>query len=1011
MSAPRWGSKSSESSPPKRESQNILSRFIGNLANVVRSAPQIPSALVREFNEGLGYITGASRVPSVGRFLGQRVPGQAAESVGKRAPTFSDTLEEIKRRKSTAPIAEAPGIRLLSGAYTASRLGGGGGGVKELLENPGYVLLDLLPFGSRLGKVATKGSRLAGEAAETARLAGRPAKAVRISQEGLKLHEMGAALGRRTAPGKAVAGVLRRSGVGGPEARGTAIRISQAENLFRDAVANHVAPIMGKDTGMFRKAFGNRDIPSLSAKHGVSLERMRQITQEADFGSPGWKERLLPNERSLVDETASIVKELSEVGSPFDKTKLFEFRGRVYGPEARTLRAAIKKFEAATARVERIQDGTGKGLDEALNKQRLAANQVERFYQRTSPAEFQSALQPRIREALTRHAEDIPDVVDRAEALRMIAENARRDIPGITNAKVLSIIRGVAGGWRRLVDEGYDPQFIPHVRPDQVGKLGFPKLISDRVPALAGEKARTLHPEPWVPDLEIALSVRAYERLGQIHSEQLVKTLDEAKILTTPSKVDAAARQIGRDRGLDPLAMPKFIEDYVNRNYESWSPEGLFPFGQFRVAGRTPAYLVPKGVGGVIDRFKPPAQHVGAKLGRFSSELLRTGVLDLNPMYYVGNAITAMTRQLVRGSPADLLYFPKALKMILQDKIPPELMRGARMQAVETAEQGRYLLGGKTLGRLATEAEGTMQVSRSGIKRVFKVRDALRQLASTIDDMGRTVAYLGGQRRGLRKGLTDIEAKNLGLEQAAKVLNGMDDMLPLERAIVRNLAPFFGWVRFIAGTVLSYPFDHPLRVAFVTALAREVEDDWIDGLPERFRSYFFFGDPTKLPPGKIMGISASFALPEVSVANLFTVAGFLSRVAPQYQAMLRLSGADEYGGGPELYPNLKWDPVQGRDVWERPPLPQTIAAAFLPQLGNILLPEELAFLREEDPETYKRLVMGQLGLRLPYEIDLAEEVQKASERKGKAEARELREEQAQTKQPQVPARTGGAPRW
>lgn len=971
-----WDDK--PSSGAKTKDEGFFSRLVGNFANVVRSLPQLPGALYREGKEILSGPQGSRDIIE-------------ARRTGKPVPKQTDSIAEI---------LQGPGVRLIPGAWVAGEIASGRPG--SLWENPGYTILDVLPLAGKAGKLATRGSRLATEAAETARLAGKSAKALRISKEGLKLHEMGAALGRRTAPGQWTQDFLRRSGIGGPEARGTAIRISQAEKGFRDAVAEQVAPILGKDTTLMQRAFGNERIPSLAAKHGVSVERMRVITQEADFGSPGWRERLEPNERALVDETASIVDELSDIGTPLDKTRLFEFRGEVFGPEAHVLRKAIKDFTKVTRKIE-----GGESTPALLNRQRVAALRVNRAFERRPPAKLQSALQPRYAQALETEARAVlPEGPELNTALAMIAEGFRRDIPGIPDLKVATLIRGVNRGWQQLVAEGWDPMFLPHVSPEQAAKLGYPKLVTERIPALSIEKARTTRPGEWVPDLEVALSYTGYERLGQVHTEQLIQTLDDAGLLKNEAAAVQEGRSLAARKGLTEGQVQSFVQKHIRNNYEAWSPEGMFPFGQYRVAGRSPSYLVPKGLRGVIEGMKLPPNTLGAKLARGSQELLRTSVLDLNPFYYIGNAITAMTRQFVRGSPADLRFFPKALKMIMRDELPSELTRGARMQAIETAEHGRYMLGGKTLGRLATEAEGVAMTSRSGIKGVFKVRDALRKLSSTIDDMGRAVAYLGGSKRALRKGFSAEDAKLLGLEHANKVLNGLDDMLPLERAIIRNLLPFYGWSKFMAQTVLSYPFDHPYRAAFVTALAREVEDDWVDGLPERFRSYFFFGDPTKIPPGRIQGISAGFALPEVGVANLFTVAGFLSRVAPQYQAMLRLSGSDEFGGGPELYPNLRFDPVTGREVWERPPLPQTIATSFAPQLEAVLTPDDLEELRVNKPEIYRRVILSRLGLRLPYEIDLGEEISKAERASQRVESRDQRNEPSP-----VPATSGSGFQW
>lgn len=106
---------------------NFFGNTIRNIGDIVRSIPRIPSAIVGE----------ARDLSKIGEFIEQ----------GKNP---------------ISGLASAPGIRMLPGAYLVENLAEGD--IAELVSNPVFTALDILPVGNQLAK-GTKVARASAEAA------------------------------------------------------------------------------------------------------------------------------------------------------------------------------------------------------------------------------------------------------------------------------------------------------------------------------------------------------------------------------------------------------------------------------------------------------------------------------------------------------------------------------------------------------------------------------------------------------------------------------------------------------------------------------------------------------------------------------------------------------------------------------------------------------------------------------------------------------------------------------
>lgn len=275
--------------------QGLLTYDSGRVAN--GSPP-----LTRE--QTLGAIntirTGQPATPVADRSI-LNVPGNAVQDLGnilKSLPRLPVSLLHEAEAIATPSkyghnILQAPGIRLLPGAYTLGNILNGGKGVKEALTHPLITALDLLPGAEAAAKLTPAGS-LAEEAAKTS---GLPARALHaaltqtVDEAGeLTPNRLGratAAFRNDTRPGQFL------SQIGGKDAR----------NMSR-AMAERDAQIKGLSNGQFLpdelpesvRAVGQvaKDNADLARKYNLTPEESIKVFEARESGdTSGLDDRLL----------------------------------------------------------------------------------------------------------------------------------------------------------------------------------------------------------------------------------------------------------------------------------------------------------------------------------------------------------------------------------------------------------------------------------------------------------------------------------------------------------------------------------------------------------------------------------------------------------------------------------------------------------------------------------------------------------------------------------------------
>lgn len=271
--------------------QSIVGDFVRNVQEFAGGLPRLPLALGNEILD----------LP--------QAPQQIREGLNRA----SNPLEALGN------VAQAPGARLVPGAFVAGQFGTGGPGVQGVLDDPLFSLLDVLPYASKAAELSpgARAAQAAVDAAGTGERVGKFSSAVRYTGKprttevsprvttsrgatvrealeptrvGLAMENAGAAI-RGTRPGDTIA---RAFGANAMSATQSAARIEAELNVSKYARNADDAALI--DT---HAAAQNADRAARAA--GISDARKAQLAQELPLGT--LDESTLPaSERAYITE-------------------------------------------------------------------------------------------------------------------------------------------------------------------------------------------------------------------------------------------------------------------------------------------------------------------------------------------------------------------------------------------------------------------------------------------------------------------------------------------------------------------------------------------------------------------------------------------------------------------------------------------------------------------------------------------------------------------------------------
>lgn len=652
---------------------------------------------------------------------------------------------------------------------------------------------------------------------------------------------------------------------------------------------------------------------------------------------------------------------------------------------AGTTGEAATKGETTLAAIANIR--------QSLRDVLAAERKVQRLDQEILPASVVPLVQRQVEQALVdRYATGS----DAAAITQAIMERNFDAIPDFSVKYLRGLQDSVARSWRAIEATAPEPPiFIHQVSPARAAILDFPR-ISDRETAVTSLRQRTLDYTPYVRDVTVGLRHESIELL-RLQGEQAAAK----DILTMYGRRLYHEGEPGTE-GFYPGMLQEYMPharllaannprldvqsvaaQLMYREYIPYNPEAFAPYATPQALGiPNPTHnpiMIPKVVANTMERMFG-GERIGPIAQLFSPimKVFRTSVLPLSPRWHVNNILGGAIMLMAQTDPITVWKFLGEARQMSRDihllegtdAIPRELALRLGQRDINKEISLRDELNvraGYTQGRIFRQIQEA--------KSLGKVKDAFGNIVNKsydfnghVDDMYRSMAYLYGFDKALTKGMTREAAQTAGIELLKKTMITWDNATPIERSIIRNIMPFYGFTSHMMRYVMGYPGDHPVRASVLAQVARTELEDQGSGLPSAFLNAFFFGSPDA--KGNQSAINLSAVNPFATIANNFQLAGFVSGLNPGLSTILQSLGVDTSRGAPELYPQLAYDPDTGKLTAETSNPILGLIQNTLPQ--SRLLSElmgsssEFKALLRTNPEGAKRLIQSQLGLPVIY---------------------------------------------
>lgn len=527
------------------------------------------------------------------------------------------------------------------------------------------------------------------------------------------------------------------------------------------------------------------------------------------------------------------------------------------------------------------------------------------------------------------------------------------------------------------------PVFLHHVGLDEARKLGYAR-VGERVVTPSQVKERTRDQRPYHASPSIAVTGTVKDVLEAQASRELHETIT--------SQFGTPTSQL-RQRLLQSGVAPSEIDWVIAETTVEWNPESVFKGRKVRnVPGsRSDPVRVPKLLDQVM-RDMHTQSAVGAVFDPVM-RLFRTSVLALSPRYQVYNVIGGGAMVLATNPAA----FRKAMAAyrkvgpwhetvrhawnLSDDTFASTVPRGAPATRAgmggivseglirEPVTSPRRILAarshaaGKTMNRVMEQVNRYKEAN--GGKGWFgKGVDASYASNQWWDDFYRTMVSIDAYETAVKAGKGVQEAELAAVQAVRGVMQNWDELLPIERQILRSVFPFYNWARFSLGFVMRYPFDHPVRTAVVSQFARNEINDMGTGLPETFLGLFQLGGLDENGNARFLRLSG--ANPFRDVTDWFTLDGLAGNTNPVIAATLQALGYDPQRGGPDLYPELEFDPETGGLRAKSPSFLGALAQSVVPQtqLVRSLIGANKEFndLIQRDPRAAGQQLMSGFGL-------------------------------------------------
>ena len=582
-----------------------------------------------------------------------------------------------------------------------------------------------------------------------------------------------------------------------------------------------------------------------------------------------------------------------------------------------------------------------------------------------APARFSDLVRKR---AVSQYLNDLEQrgvLSDRGAAERWVQQGVLDRVPGWDMNEYAKHQRGIAKTWQALQQAGEDPIFVPRASTRQAEQINYPSL-TDRVRDPRTAKERIVDFSPSVNSPSIALTYQGFEIVMRETGERVTKEiqekfgLQEAQLrqLVRPEAEAMAAR----DPRTDILG---FENDIMSKRYMPYDPEkhGVFGGSALTPTAKDRIWL-PRQTAKALEAMNKEVHTSIKQLVDPITGLMRVSLLPLSPRWHLYNMVSGAV---MLGSEAGMGAFKpsnirktmsvlKAAKngVELPVEVPKEI---SRLLGYAGREQVELAFGrGSFLKRIFEESQAG-RLAKGLIQKSFNANQHF-------DDMYRTMGYLYGQDKALRKGLSKAQAEAEGVRIARKVLQDSAALTPFERNVLRSVFPFYSWLSHIVRFAFNYPMDHPWRAAIVGGFARQVWEDMGDGATLDMLDVIYWGDSDE--NGDKRGMNVRAMNPFSDVGSLLTLAGWMGSMNPLGSTVLDQLGVDRMSGGPELFPTLRYSTETGQLVAQAPNPISNLLYNTIPQSQAIARlagwDAEYRELKKVNPDAASRMLKSGFGI-------------------------------------------------
>ncbi len=660
--------------------------------------------------------------------------------------------------------------------------------------------------------------------------------------------------------------------------------------------------------------------------------------------------------------------------------------GRALPLDLDEMRARITGLVAHERALQRTSAFTEKRLAREITKR-------ERAELRHSPARFDEATgevaKERIRGSINERFSSAPDL----DTLLTLADEGIYDHLISRVPEMQQIIRkdqaAARASWKALRDAGQDPIFFQRVTRVQARRQPFIR-VSDTPTTLQATKARMMDAAPYVRDVGVIVNQGQLDILRQISTDAALADISTSFGRTRASIVEELTPRLMARLGKSDVAGRELLDKMISQRWIKFDGSkygGSARASTFAVEGAEDIYI-PRAMAENLRRMYETTPSKLSTVLDPITKTFRTSVLPLALRWQLNNLIGGAIVTAI-NDPRAFLELPSVVRQLwgerklvpdAADRLMPEGAPPAGFGTSMSPERGRWDVdaGSPIRDRLSAASQYGVgaklkeffDTARSD--RISKIPDAfhrrIEQLYGAnqfVDDVYRASIGQSQYKRFLGKGYSEEAARALQAQSIRRAFQAWDDMTPMERSVMRSVVPFYGFAAYSTKFALRYPFDHPFRASVLGSIARAELTDAMTGLPDYIREMIFLGDPRANKVTRALNVGPFN--PFGGVPSMFTVAGFTGQLNPAISGVLESIGVDTRAGGPQLYPELRYDPETGRLVADPSGnLFSNILGNTIPQLSGVTallgFNDQFNESLQRDPGAAGRMLLSAFGV-------------------------------------------------